>query len=153
MPTFEPSVITSARALPGVARATAQYVDTVRVSGVDGERVASPASGGTLSELTGVLGLRRESGSLRDLAPGQVVVDSKTLSSLGLRVGGTVELATPRGGRHGYEIVGSYAANFLLSGPVLAPVGRAAAVRVGAARDRVREAGAGRGRGGGQEGG
>ncbi len=121
MPAFEPSVITSARALPGVARATAQYVDTVRVSGVDGERVASPASGGTLSELTGVLGLRRESGSLRDLAPGQVVVDSKTLSSLGLRVGGTVELATPRGGRHGYEIVGSYAANFLLSGPVLAP--------------------------------
>jgi len=121
MPAVEPSVLTSAAALPGVAGATAQYVGTVQVSGVDGKRVASPANGGALSELTGVLGLKRVSGSLADLRPGQVVIDSATLSSLGLAVGGTVELATPRGGRHGYEIAGSYEPNFLLSGPVLAP--------------------------------
>jgi putative ABC transport system permease protein len=49
------------------------------------------------------------------------VVDTKTLSALGSRVGGTVEVATPRGGRHEYTVVGSYEANYLLSGPVLAP--------------------------------
>jgi putative ABC transport system permease protein len=121
MPTFAPSVVESARSVAGVEEATAQYVDTAQVSGVDGKRVTGPVNGATLSELTGVLGLTRVSGSLADLRPGEVVVDSKTLSALGSRVGGTVEVATPRGGRHAYTVVGSYEANYLLSGPVLAP--------------------------------
>ncbi|MGH3880744.1 MAG: FtsX-like permease family protein, partial [Actinophytocola sp.] len=117
MPTFEPSVISSAQELPGVSRAAVQYVDTVRLSGSG----ASPASAGSVTDLVAVLGLERVSGQLRDLRPGEVVVDSDTLSARGLAVGGTVRLATPRGGPRAYEIVGSYRANFLLSGPVLAP--------------------------------
>jgi putative ABC transport system permease protein len=119
MPTFEPSVIDRARGLDGVAAATAQYVDTVQVSGVDGKPATSPANAGSLSELTKVLGLTRVSGSLRDLRSGEVVLDTKTLADRGLSVGGTVEVATQRGGPRTYRIVGSYEPNFLLSGPVL----------------------------------
>ncbi|HEY7597565.1 MAG TPA: ABC transporter permease [Actinophytocola sp.] len=121
MPTFEPSVITDARALPGVAEATAQYVDTVQVSGAAGKRATTPANAGSVTELRGVLGLERVSGSLRDLRSGEVVVDSKTLTELGREVGGTVEVATQRGGWQTYRIVGSYKPNFTLNGPVLAP--------------------------------
>jgi putative ABC transport system permease protein len=127
MPTFAPSVITRARSVDGVAAATAQYVDTARVSGVDGKAVASPANAGELSSLSEVLGLVRVSGQLRDLRPGEVVVDSATLEARGLQVGGPVRLATQRGGWRTYEIVGSYEPNLLLSGPVLAPADAATA--------------------------
>lgn len=83
--------------------------------------VASPANGGSVTELAGVLGLARVAGQLRDLRPGEVVVDSATLAERGLEVGGPVRVATPRGGWGTYEVVGSYEANFLLRGPVFAP--------------------------------
>jgi putative ABC transport system permease protein len=124
MPTFTPSVITEARSVDGVAAATAQHVDTIRVSGMDG---TVPANAGSVSALSRVLGLVRVSGQLRDLRPGEVVVDSSTLEARGLRVGGPVRLATQRGGWRTYEIVGSYEPNILLSGPVLAPADAATA--------------------------
>ncbi len=121
MPTFQPSVIERARSLPGVAQATAQYVDTARIDGAGGTPGTSPANAGSLDELAGVLGLERAAGRLGDLRPGEVVVDTRTLADRGLTVGGTVRLATQRGGWHSYRIVGSYRPNFLLSGPVLSP--------------------------------
>lgn len=122
MPTFAESVLSSARDLDGVSAATAQYVDTVQVSGAGGRKPASsPANGGDLSELTEVLGVHRVSGSLRDLSPGDIAMDTDTLSDRGLHVGSTVKLATERGGWREYRIVGSYDPNFLLSGPVLSP--------------------------------
>jgi putative ABC transport system permease protein len=127
MPTFAPSVIADARGLAGVATATAQYVDTVRMSGVDGKPATSPAGAGSVSELTDVLGLDRVGGRLRDLRAGEVVVDSTTLAERGLRVGDPVRLATPRGGWRTYQVVGSYRANAMLRGPVLAPADAAKA--------------------------
>lgn len=122
MPTFEASVLDQARELDGVAEATAQYVDTVQISGAGGRApVGSPANAGSLEELTTVLGLEKVSGSLGDLGADEVVMDTETLKERGLRVGDPVELATERGGWHDYRIVGSYTSNFLLRGPVLSP--------------------------------
>jgi putative ABC transport system permease protein len=119
MPTFEPSVIEDAAALPGVASASAQYVDTVEIDGR--EPGTSPANAGDLTELDSVLGLKAVDGTLRVSGPDEVVVDTETLATQGLEVGGTVRLSTQRGGWQEYRIVGSYEPNFLLSGPVLSP--------------------------------
>lgn len=122
MPTFEASVIDEANELPGVSRAVAQYVDTVQVAGAGSRQpVASSAAGADLAQLVPVLGVSRVDGSLAALRPGEVVVDKDTLSSQGLRVGGTARLATPRAGWQEYRIVGSYEPSYLLRGPVLAP--------------------------------
>ncbi|MGH3758553.1 FtsX-like permease family protein [Actinophytocola sp.] len=122
MPTFEESVLGEARGVDGVAAATAQYLDNVQVAGAgDREPAGSPASGGSLEELTGVLGLEKVSGSLADLGAGEVAMDTETLSERGLRVGGSVRVATERGGWREYRIVGSYEPIFLLRGPVFSP--------------------------------
>ena len=119
MPAFEPSVIEDARDLPGVAVATAQYVDTVEIDGrAPG---SSPANAGDLTRLESVLGLRAVDGTLRLGGQDEVVVDTGTLAAQGLAVGGTVRLSTQRGGWQEYRIVGSYEPNFMLSGPVLSP--------------------------------
>ena len=115
MPTFAPSVISSARAVPGVAAATAQYTDTVRLAGTP-----SPAGAGDLPELTAALGLTPVAGALPRLADDEVVVDTDTLTAARLAVGDTVAIAARRGERE-FRIVGSYGPNFLLRGPVLAP--------------------------------
>ena len=114
MPTFSASVIDEARAVPGVSRAVAQYVDTVQIDGVG----ATPAAAADLSQLSAVLNLK---GSPRTPAPGDVVLDTATLQKLGKRVGDTVKLATPRVGWHDYRISGSYEPTYLLRGPVFAP--------------------------------
>jgi putative ABC transport system permease protein len=114
MPTFSASVIDEARAVPGVSRAVAQYVDTVQLDGVG----ATPAAAADLSQLSAVLNLK---GSPRTPAPGTVVLDAATLRELGKRVGDTVKLATPRVGWHDYRISGSYEPTYLLRGPVFAP--------------------------------
>jgi putative ABC transport system permease protein len=114
MPTFSASVIDEARAVPGVSRAVAQYVDTVQIDGVG----ATPAAAADLSQLSAVLDLK---GSPRTPAPGDVVLDTATLQTLGKRVGDTVKLATPRVGWHDYRISGSYEPTYLLRGPVFAP--------------------------------
>jgi putative ABC transport system permease protein len=113
MPTFEASVIDEARAVPGVERAVAQYVDTVQFSSG-----ASPAAAADLSALSSVLDL---GGAVRTPAPGSVVIDRQTLADQGLRVGGTVRLATQRSGWREYRITGTYEATYLLRGPVFNP--------------------------------
>jgi putative ABC transport system permease protein len=113
MPTFSTSVIDKARAVPGVSVAVAQYVDTVRLG-----TGSSPAAAADLSRLSPVLKLK---GSPKTPAPGSVVVDTTTLSKLGLHVGGTIHLATPRAGWRDFRIAGSYKATYLLRGPVFNP--------------------------------
>jgi putative ABC transport system permease protein len=94
----------------------------VQVSGAGGRKPAgSPANAGSLTELTTVLGLKKEAGSLSDLGADEVAMDTGTLTDRGLRVGDKVRIATERGGWREYRIVGSYAPNFLLRGPVLSP--------------------------------
>ncbi|OLF05888.1 hypothetical protein BLA60_34480 [Actinophytocola xinjiangensis] len=116
MPTFEASVVEEAAGLPGVAGATAQYVDTVELPGGQ-----SPANAGDLSTLESVLGLKTVDGTLRLSGPDEIVVDTDTLGAQGWAVGDTARVATQRGGWQEYRIVGSYEPNFLLTGPVLTP--------------------------------
>jgi putative ABC transport system permease protein len=111
MPTFDASVVDEARAVPGVSRAVAQYVDTAQF-----EWGASPAAAADLSQLSAVLNL-----SARTPAPGTVALDSTTLADHGLAVGDTVRLATQRAGWREFRISGSYEANYLLRGPVFNP--------------------------------
>jgi len=113
MPTFAATVVDEAREVPGVARAVAQYVDTVQF-----ESGASPAAAADLSQLSAVLNL---AGSPRTPAPGSVVIDKQTLADQGLHVGGTVRLATQRAGWREYRIVGTYEASYLLRGAVFNP--------------------------------
>jgi putative ABC transport system permease protein len=111
MPTFDASVVDEARAVPGVSRAVAQYVDTVQF-----EWGASPAAAADLSQLSGVLNLKA-----RTPSPGTVALDKATLSDHGLAVGDTVRLATQRTGWQEFRISDSYEANYLLRGPVFNP--------------------------------
>ncbi|MGB3441299.1 MAG: FtsX-like permease family protein [Actinophytocola sp.] len=113
MPTFDASVIEQARAVPGVSRAVAQYVDTARF-----DWGASPAAAADLSQLSGVLALP---GSPRTPAPGSVVLDTATLADHDLAVGDTVRLATRRAGWREFRISDRYEANYLLRGPVFNP--------------------------------
>ncbi|OLF17370.1 hypothetical protein BU204_12210 [Actinophytocola xanthii] len=119
MPTFAPEVVERAREVPGVAVATAQYVDTVQLDG----RAPGPSPGnaGDLSRLESVLGLEAVDGTLRTLARDEVVVDTETLADQGLAVGDRIRVSTQRAGWQEYRVVGSYEPNFLLRGPVLAP--------------------------------
>lgn len=120
MPTFKPEVLDKARDLAGVAGVTAQYLDTVQVSNVDGKGpAASPASGGSLPGLTETLKAERTAGTFRELRSGEVAVDKDTLSKHGVRVGERIRIATARTGWQDYTVVASYAPNFMLSGPVL----------------------------------
>ncbi len=113
MPTFAATVVDEAREVPGVARAVAQYVDTVQF-----ESGASPAAAADLSQLSAVLNL---AGNPRTPAPGSVVIDTQTLADQGLHVGGTVRLATQRAGWREYRIAGTYEASSLLRGAVFNP--------------------------------
>jgi putative ABC transport system permease protein len=116
MPTFSAAVIDSAARLPGVSRAVAQYVDTVELRGPRGT-APSPAAAGDVRALSRVLDI----GPVRSPGTGEVVVDTATLTDRGLRVGGTVRIATQRAGWQEYRIVGSYRPNYLLRGPVFDP--------------------------------
>jgi putative ABC transport system permease protein len=124
MPTFTASVIDEARRLPGVSRAVAQYVDTVRLQGTHGP-ASSPAAAGDVRELSRVLDI----GDVRQPGSGEVVMDTETLSAQGLHVGDTVRIATQRVAWQEYRVVGSYKPSYLLRGPVF-PVSEAATLFV-----------------------
>jgi putative ABC transport system permease protein len=116
MPTFAASVIDETRRLPGVSQAVAQYVDTVQLRGTRGP-VPSSAAAGDVRALSQVLDI----GTVRPPGPGEVVLDTATLSAQGLRVGDTVRIATQRVDWQPYRIAGSYRPSYLLRGPVFAP--------------------------------
>ncbi|TDV46854.1 FtsX-like permease family protein [Actinophytocola oryzae] len=115
MPTFSASVLDRAGEVAGVSRAVGQYVDSVQLRGAHGT-VPSSAAAGDVRALASVLDI----GPVRAPGDGEVVVDTATLSAQGLRVGGTVGIATQRAGWRDYRIVGSYEPSYLLRGPVFA---------------------------------
>ncbi|HEX6357376.1 ABC transporter permease [Actinophytocola sp.] len=112
MPTFAASVIDEARRLPGVSEAVAQYVGSVDLPGAP----RSPAAAGDVRRLSRVLDI----GNVRQPGRGEVVVDTETLSAQRLRVGGTVEITTPRAGTREFRIVGTYRPSPMMRGPVFA---------------------------------
>ncbi len=111
---YDPAVIDQARDLPGVASAVPLYTDGGQVGD---DQVALGA--GSLPALAPVFKLDRVAGTLRDLQPGEVAVSKDFADDHALSVGDTVTIATTKGGRHSYTLVGIYAKTDLLPPAVL----------------------------------
>jgi putative ABC transport system permease protein len=114
VPTFDPAVIDRARQVPGVSRAVAVYSDFGQV----GSTVVQ-VEGGDGAALADVFSLQTQAGRLRTMKRGEVAVDGGFAKSHHLSVGSTVDLATRRGGRQTFTVVGIYKATVLLPGPLI----------------------------------
>jgi putative ABC transport system permease protein len=113
-PTFDPAVIDRARRIPGVSRAVGYSLDFGQI----GSQVI-PLEGGDVGDLAGVLSLKTQSGQLRTLKPGEIAIADGLAKSRHLSVGGTLDLATPRGGRRSFTVIGIYRTTQFLPGPLL----------------------------------
>lgn len=122
--TFDPAVIQRADAVPGVATAVGLRFDAVQYGSEPGFAVSADLAG--LSE---VLRLQLETGELRTLRSGEIVVDQEFAAKYGLAVGSTFGLATQRGGPADYRVVGIYQESELVNGPILSEQDGAAGFR------------------------
>jgi putative ABC transport system permease protein len=113
-PTFDAAVIDMARQVPGVSSATAVYTDLASTG-----KELIPVEAGDPAALADVFSLKRQSGQLRTLRPGEVAIDDRFAQGRRLSVGNTVELTTQRGGLQSFTVVAIYKASGLLPGPLL----------------------------------
>ncbi|HEY0640978.1 MAG TPA: ABC transporter permease [Pseudonocardiaceae bacterium] len=125
-PTFDPTVIERASGLPGVATAVGMRFDAAQL-GDESVFVYSA----DVARLADVLRMTATAGSLRTLSSGEIVVDDEFAAERGLAVGGTLTLATQRGGERDYRVVGIYQRNELASGPVISDEDGATGFRTG----------------------
>lgn len=125
-PVFDPAVMDQAKDVTGVATAVGMRFDAVQV----GPKVTF-AGGADVAGLAEVLRMQPKAGELRTLGSGEVVVDETFAKDNNLSPGGTLTMATQRGGQHDYRVVGVYERNELISGPVLALDDSAAGFRTG----------------------
>ncbi|RZU49525.1 putative ABC transport system permease protein [Krasilnikovia cinnamomea] len=114
-PTFDPAVLDKAATLPGVAGAVGIYEEAAQV---DGERRRLGATT-DLSTTRDVFGLTPIDGTLADLGPDQLVLDSVTAKELGVAVGRPVRVQLSRGSEHTYTVAGVYGETELFDGIVL----------------------------------
>ncbi|MGH3736282.1 MAG: FtsX-like permease family protein, partial [Micromonosporaceae bacterium] len=106
---YDPAVLDAAREIDGVAEAAPLHTDTGQLGGA---RVAVGA--GPLPQLAPMFSLTATDGNVRELKAGEVAVSEEFAAEHGLAVGGTVDLATTRGGSHTYTLVLVYRAAELL---------------------------------------
>ncbi|HEY2947850.1 MAG TPA: ABC transporter permease, partial [Micromonosporaceae bacterium] len=125
-PVFDPAVIDKAAATPGVERAVGLRFDAVQIGAE-----ATFAVGADVPGLADVLRMQPTAGELRTLRSGEVVVDDEFATAHNLSVGGTLTMATQRGGQRDYTVVGIYQKNQLANGPVISLEESADAFRTG----------------------
>lgn len=127
-PTFDPTVIQRADAVPGVATAVGIRFDAAQYGSESGF-VASA----DVSKLADVLRMEPVAGTpaLRTLRSGELLVDEDFASAHNLSVGGTFAMATQRGGPRDYTVVGIYQKSELASGPLLSEEDGATGFRSG----------------------
>jgi putative ABC transport system permease protein len=125
-PAFNPTVIDQAKDVPGVATAVGMRFDAVQV-GSD----VTFAGGADVAGLAEVLRMQPKEGELRTLSAGEVVVDEEFAKDHSLSPGGTLTMATQRGGQHDYRVVGVYQHNELIGGPMLSLADSATEFRTG----------------------
>jgi putative ABC transport system permease protein len=114
-PTFDASVLTKARALPGVAKVAGFY----QAAGeVDGEQTYLGAVD-DLASVRQIMGLQATSGSLDSQTDRQVVVDERTAKDHKLSTGDTITIQLPRGTASRYTISGIYKRSDTMNGYLL----------------------------------
>ncbi|MEQ4303502.1 ABC transporter permease [Plantactinospora sp. B6F1] len=114
-PSFDPAVLDRAAELPGVAMVAGLYSDRAEIDGKPGWVSATS----NVSALREIYRATPTAGSIDSLAPGQLVVDSKTAEDRGLSVGETLPVQLSRGETRTYTVVGIYAESDLFGGFVL----------------------------------
>jgi putative ABC transport system permease protein len=120
-PSFDPAVLKSAAAIPGVAKSAGVYSDLAEVNGQREYLVATD----DLAAMRDIFGMKAEQGTLGPLKDNQLVVDSDTAADLGLSAGDTARIQLSRGEERGFTVAAVYAESDLYSG-ILLPASAAA---------------------------
>ncbi|MEU8300386.1 FtsX-like permease family protein [Micromonospora sp. NPDC048909] len=115
-PSFDPSVLEKAAAIPGVQLADGEYGDMVKI---DGQSTWAGASSDDAA-LQQIFGAKATAGDISRLAPGQLLISSDTATSRNLSVGSTVTVQPQRGEARTYTVTGIYESSQLLN-PVTLP--------------------------------
>ncbi|MEU4567851.1 FtsX-like permease family protein [Micromonospora sp. NPDC023956] len=149
-PTFDPSVIDRAAALPGVSTAVGLFNDFAEV---DGERRYVNAAT-DLAAVGRIYHAKATSGTLATLRPDQIALSEPVAKNRGKAVGDTLTIQFARGARHTYTVAaivpedrlpGSYllpresAADFTVPQPFLALVQLADGTSIGQVQPRLEE--------------
>jgi len=103
-------------AIPGVASAVAVQADIVELNGAQQSAAATDLTSAKI-----IFGMVAAGGRLDPLSAGEFVVDARYAKDHGLSLGQTVPLRTARGGASTVRLVGVYADNKVVSGPLLSP--------------------------------
>ena len=114
VPTFDAAIIAKAKQIPGVHEAVAVYTDFGQVG-----TTGVPVTAGDLATMADLFSLQTTAGQLRTLQSGEIAVPDTYAKTYHYSVGSTAELATQRGGRQGFNVVGIFKRTTLLPGPVL----------------------------------
>jgi putative ABC transport system permease protein len=114
-PTFDPTVLDQAAALPGVKAVAGFYSDGALVNG---ERQFVSATS-DMAAMRDIYQVKATAGSVDSLGADQILVDAVTAQKRGLTVGSTVAVQLSRGEQHTYTVHGIYAESQLFSGLLL----------------------------------
>jgi putative ABC transport system permease protein len=114
--TFDPTVIDRVRQLPDVTAAIATYTDTVQF-GKDTQ--LQYVTAGDVAAIADLFTVKRRTGELRNLRRAEAVVDADLAKQKHISVGDTIELATHRGGRQRFGVVGVFEPSQILPGLLL----------------------------------
>ncbi|MFI6263628.1 ABC transporter permease [Micromonospora sp. NPDC051006] len=115
-PSFDPSVLEKAAAIPGVQLVDGEYGDMVKING---ESTWAGASSDPAA-LQQIFAAKATAGDISRLAPGQMLVSSDTATSRNLSVGSTASVQAQRGEPRTYTVTGIYESSQLLN-PVTLP--------------------------------
>jgi putative ABC transport system permease protein len=110
--TFDPVVMDKVRAIPGVSRTAAEYMDLGRANGRLYNLVAVP----NLGDYAAMFKLAPASGVLAFDGPSEAVIDSDSANKQHLKVGDTVPMQLSRGEIHKIKIIGVYSKSDVIGG-------------------------------------
>jgi putative ABC transport system permease protein len=113
---FDPALAARMRAIPGVQAALALQVDRVQLAGA-----AAMVSATDVGAATTIFRLTPKEGELRPLNAGEILLDERTARDRRFSVGDTLTMRTSRGGDSIERVVGIFARNQIVGGPLVSP--------------------------------
>jgi putative ABC transport system permease protein len=113
---FDPALAGQMRAIPGVQTALAVRADRVQLGG-SGAMVSAT----DVDAARTIFRLTPKEGELRPLNAGELLLDEATAGNRRLAVGDTVTMRTSRGGDMIERVVGVFARNQVVGGPLVSP--------------------------------
>ncbi|MDG4826421.1 ABC transporter permease [Asanoa sp. WMMD1127] len=111
---FPPQLEQTMAALPGVTSAVALRTDTVNLNGSDRFVLAGDAQAAST-----IFNLKQVAGNVRELNPGEVLLDQDTANALRLGVGNQVTMRTARGEPVTLDVVGIFEPNQAISSSLI----------------------------------